>query len=205
MLDNILKLELNDQKTNIYVSINQGVIHNEKFTEDRLSKNGAILSSVMKDKSKGQEFYMLLDKHWKLSSSYSNNQQVYKEFFDNNGNYIPRPSDRFRLKKMEELKSILDSSSLNTFRYSAYIYYFNENIIYEIDFDRDQENYSVLRLKVSDSQKDGKNNTSLFLNYKYVIKEKYNLPYKTRGIEYFRADELVTNKIEDLISYMIGT
>lgn len=202
LLDNILKLELNDQMTSIYVSINEGVTHNAKFDEDRLSKNGASLSSVMKDKTKGHQFYKLIDKQWRTSKTFEINQQIYGEFFDQNGDYILRSSDQFRLKKMDELKSFLDNSVLNTFRSSAYIYCFHGKLIYEIDYDKDQEKYLIIRLEVSDSQKDGKNNTELFLNYKYVIKDKYELPYNARGIEYIEEKELVTENIEDLVSFI---
>ena len=204
-LSDIISIELNDSKSSINISINEGVTFNEKFNERRLSKNGALFTSVMSDPNKGIEFYDLLKRQWSLSPNYVNNQNIYNEFFDEQGEYILRPSDLYFLKKMEEFKTQLDSASLNVFRYSAFIYYFKQKDIFELGFDRDTDSYSLLRLKVSEPQKDEKNNTNLFLNYKYVIKDKYELPYNARGVEYLEAEEITTDKIEDLIKFLNET
>ncbi|WP_420580442.1 hypothetical protein [Reichenbachiella sp.] len=204
-LNDVISIELNDSKSSIYISLNEGVEFNEKFNERRLSKNGAIFTSVMSDPNKGIEFYDLLKRQWNLSPNYVNNQKIYNEFFDEQGEYILRPSDLYFLKKMDEFKAQLDSTSLNVFRYSAFIYYFKQKNIFELAFDRDTDSYSLLRLKVSESQKDGKNNTNLFLNYKYVIKDKYELPYNARGVDYLEAEEMTTDKIEDIIKFLIQT
>ena len=178
------------------------VEHNSKFDEDHLRFRSMFISGVMEKSGDGSEFYRQLKNLWENAESFDKNKSIYRDFFDENNNYIPRPSELLRLKTMKELQSKLDSATINNFWYSAYVYHFNHNKVYEIDYDINREQFLILALEVDDSQKNGEHNMELFLVYKILVDGKQKLPYVARGIKFLIAAEITTGKLEEVIQYL---
>lgn len=199
--NDILTIRTSDESNYLDIWMLDSIQYNPKYAENHLHFSSVFISGVYQKNSDGTKFFNLLSEQWKQSENFERYRTIYDEFFNENGQYIPRYSDSLRYNMTMELQSKFDSISIsNTFEYGN-LYHFKNDLIYEFKYDVNEELFDVLKLKIDNSQKSA-NNMDMVLFYKAEIEDQKTLPQEFRGVKFLDKTELSLKTIDEVLEFI---